>query len=324
MGTAAYPYVNNAPDAGAAYIFGRHVNDQAVFAWYAHDYEKASNTDPGDQFGRAVAVVGEWTDPAGIRMVVGAPFEDSGSPGGGGFDNMAPDAGASYAFGWFLLYVYAAGNGTGGVGVSPAGFLQGTDTTVSLAASANASSTFEGWSGDCSGTGSCQVTMNSSKAVYATFNLKQYTVGLSAAPPAGGSVAGGGTVTHGATVTATATANPGYVFVEWSEGGIPVSTSAEYTFTATGDRALTATFATASYNIGAVTGGAGGSVSIEPPTGPYLYGMVITATATADPGYAFVEWTDGGAPVSTSAVYTFTVTGDRALSATLSRRSATA
>ncbi|MFN8467655.1 MAG: hypothetical protein U0X20_19000 [Caldilineaceae bacterium] len=318
IGTAASPHNNSAPDAGAAYIFGRHIDDQGVLAWYAHDYEKASNTDPGDQFGRAVAVTGEWTEPAGIRLAVGAPFEDSANPGSPGYDNMAPGAGASYAFGWFLLYIYPAGTGTGTVTVTPYGFLQGTDTNISLAASPAASSTFDGWSGDCSGTGSCDLVMNSSKQVYATFNLKQYTVGLSVTPAQGGSVTGGGTVTHGSTVTATATANPGYVFVDWSEGGSPVSTSAEYSFTATGDRTLTATFTAIQYNIGAVTGGAGGAVSIEPPSGPYLYGTVVTATATANTGYSFVEWTDGGAPISTGAVYTFTVTGDHALSATFS------
>ena len=67
-------------------------------------------------------------------------------------------------------------------------------------------------------------------------------VGVSADPPAGGSVSGGGIVTHGDTVTVIATANTGYTFVNWTEGSAEVSTNAEYAFTATADRTLVAHF----------------------------------------------------------------------------------
>ena len=126
---------------------------------------------------------------------------------------------------------------------------------------------------------------------------------------------------YGTVVTATATADTGYAFVEWSDGGVPVSPGAVYTFTVTSDHALSAAFAPLSYNIGVVGGGAGGSVSIEPPTGPYAYGAAITVTATADPGYAFAGWSEGGTPISTSALYTFIVAGDHALSASFTQLS---
>jgi hypothetical protein len=45
------------------------------------------------------------------------------------------------------------------------------DTPVTLSASPDGGSTFAGWSGDCSGTGSCVLTMNSDKSVTATFNI---------------------------------------------------------------------------------------------------------------------------------------------------------
>jgi hypothetical protein len=47
----------------------------------------------------------------------------------------------------------------------------------------------------------------------------------------GGTTSGGGTVNSGASVTVVATANAGYSFVNWTEGGTAVSTSASYTFT---------------------------------------------------------------------------------------------
>ena len=60
---------------------------------------------------------------------------------------------------------------------------------------------------------------------------------------AGGTVTGAGEYAEGETVTLTATANEGYTFVNWTENGAEVSTSATYTFTVTADRTLVANFA---------------------------------------------------------------------------------
>src|SRR6266508_761657 len=43
------------------------------------------------------------------------------------------------------------------------------DAVVVLSASTDSGATFAGWSGACSGTGTCQVTMNSNKQVVARF-----------------------------------------------------------------------------------------------------------------------------------------------------------
>jgi hypothetical protein len=77
----------------------------------------------------------------------------------------------------YTLTVSRNGSGTGTVTSSPAGIFCGTDcsetypsgTTVFLAANPQAGSSFSGWSGACSGTGTCQVTMNSNTVVTATF-----------------------------------------------------------------------------------------------------------------------------------------------------------
>ena len=77
----------------------------------------------------------------------------------------------------FLLSVTKTGTGTGTVTSSPAGIDCGSDcsqgynsgTQVTLTATPADDSTFEGWSGDCMGTGSCMVTMDKEKTVTAMF-----------------------------------------------------------------------------------------------------------------------------------------------------------
>lgn len=79
----------------------------------------------------------------------------------------------------YSLVISRSGTGAGTVTSSPAGINCGVDcnkaysanATVSLTATASADSTFAGWSGACSGTGTCGVTMNAAKAVTANFTL---------------------------------------------------------------------------------------------------------------------------------------------------------
>lgn len=58
----------------------------------------------------------------------------------------------------------------------------------------------------------------------------------------GGTASGGGVYQIGDPVTLEATANPGYVFLNWTENGMPVSSEASYTFTCTAGRVLEANF----------------------------------------------------------------------------------
>jgi hypothetical protein len=75
------------------------------------------------------------------------------------------------------LSVSLAGTGTGTVTSAPAGITCPADcseayttgTLVTLTATPGGSSTFAGWSGACTGTGTCQVTMNAPASVTATF-----------------------------------------------------------------------------------------------------------------------------------------------------------
>jgi hypothetical protein len=87
-GVGGNQHDNNAPDAGAAYVFTR-----SDVTWTQQAYLKVSTTGAGDWFGSSVAVSGD-------TVVVGAPNEDSAATGAGGNqnDNSAPDAGATYVF----------------------------------------------------------------------------------------------------------------------------------------------------------------------------------------------------------------------------------
>jgi PASTA domain/Divergent InlB B-repeat domain len=76
------------------------------------------------------------------------------------------------------LTLTRAGNGAGTVSSSPAGISCGSScahafshgTAVTLTAVASARSRFAGWSGACTGTGSCTVPMSANQSVTATFN----------------------------------------------------------------------------------------------------------------------------------------------------------
>jgi hypothetical protein len=77
----------------------------------------------------------------------------------------------------FALTVSLAGTGSGTVTSSPAGINCGIDcsdayasgTEVTLTAASATGSTFSGWSGACTGTGACKVTMSATRSVTATF-----------------------------------------------------------------------------------------------------------------------------------------------------------
>jgi len=128
-----------------------------------------------------------------------------------------------------------------------------------------------------------------------------------------GTVTGAGTYADNASVTVTATPTTGYRFVNWTEDGTAVSTSASYTFTKTRARVLVANFEAITYALTLnrnIT--AGGTVSAS-ATSPHNHGTSVTATATAATGYRFVNWTEGSTVVSTDAAYTFTITSARTL-----------
>ena len=128
-----------------------------------------------------------------------------------------------------------AKTGEGTVTSAPVGIDCGTDcneaydygTAVLLTAEADTGSDFSGWTGDCSGTGECLLTMDTDRQVGALFSLENYSltvtldgdgVGEVTSEPAG-IICGGDceeTFDYGTEVTLTATPAEGSVFVGWS------------------------------------------------------------------------------------------------------------
>jgi hypothetical protein len=140
-----------------------------------------------------------------------------------------------YYLGPYLLTVSNVGTGWGEVASNPGGISCGysceasfdAGTAVTLTATPDASSTFTGWSGDCSGTGACQVTMDQARSVTATFALKSFTLTVSkqgaasgqvSSSPAGISCGGScqGSFDAGTAVTLTATPDSSSIFTGWS------------------------------------------------------------------------------------------------------------
>ena len=99
-------------------------------------------------------------------------------------------------------------------------------TVVPLTATADAGSDFGGWTGACSGTGVCFVTMTAGRTVGATFAIQRYT--LTVAAPAHGTITGTGitcgaggvdcteTYDYGTVVPLTATPDTGYRLRTWT------------------------------------------------------------------------------------------------------------
>ena len=70
----------------------------------------------------------------------------------------------------------------------------------------------------------------------------EFTITATAEPSEGGTIEGADVYFQGEMCTLTATANEGYVFVNWTENGVEASTEANYSFEVTADRNLVANF----------------------------------------------------------------------------------
>ncbi|WP_295712601.1 ice-binding family protein [Mucilaginibacter sp.] len=139
-------------------------------------------------------------------------------------------------------------------------------------------------------------------------------VTLTSTPTLGGVTDGAGTFAQASVVTVTATPNAGYIFTNWTDNGVIVSTSSSYQFTMAGNRALVANFKVIPVSQFAVvllsSPIAGGSTD---GSGAYNAGTKVTVTADPNAGYTFVNWTDNGNIASTSSSYQFTLAANRKL-----------
>jgi hypothetical protein len=183
------------------------------------------------------------------------------SDGNGGTDTITVNVNVQ-APSYYTLSVNKSGTGTGTVTSNPAGINCGADcsedylenTVVTLTATADSGSTFTGWSGSCSGMGTCNVTMSAARSVTANFNIPASTYTLTVNK----SGTGTGTVTSSpagincgadcsevynanSSVTLTATPNSGSTFTGWSGA---CSGTGTCNLTMNANKSVTANFST--------------------------------------------------------------------------------
>jgi hypothetical protein len=134
-------------------------------------------------FGQSSSVVFDRVVRGGSASAVSAlTLEGVGNPPIGGTPGTPGTGTGSHA-----LSTVTMGSGGGTVTSAPSGINCGSTcsssfasgTTVTLNASPASGSSFAGWSGACSGTGSCTVSMTSARSVTATFNSSGGTGGVS-------------------------------------------------------------------------------------------------------------------------------------------------
>jgi photosystem II stability/assembly factor-like uncharacterized protein len=200
-----------------------------------------------------------WTQQirstAGFKGVYGGSFVDSRHGWAIGYDGTilgyAPDTGTR------SLAASKLGIGAGRIVSVPAGIDCGptcvaefpVGSTVTLTATPDPGSVFSGWSGACSGTADCSVTLHDGASVKATFT-PTYTVSVSAAGTGQGVVTSpagidcgascSASVVGGHTIVLTATAAPGSWFSGWS--GACNSAAPTCTILVNSAAAATATF----------------------------------------------------------------------------------
>jgi Divergent InlB B-repeat domain/Collagen triple helix repeat (20 copies) len=255
----------------------------------------------------------------------GAVVDIFGPSGGGGTSE-------------FPLTVAKTGSGSGTVTSSPSGIDCGETCTaefeegaeVTLSATPAAGSTFAGWSGACTGTGECKVTLAAAQEVKAEFTLTpSFSVSLEKIGEGSGTVTSAPAAidcgaecsaefSEGAKVTLTAAAAGGSKFVEWSGEECAGSTAAKCEFTVPSHAvAVKAEFAQSTtvplrvvkYGQGTVVSSPPGidcaaacfteSAELEPGS--------VTLTETPAAGYEFAGWIGCKATALTTCEVTLSV-----------------
>ena len=158
-------------------------------------------------------------------------------PGGDASDNVAVNVSPPPSPGDFTLSVSKDGTGTGTVTSAPLGINCGATcsanyadgTSVTLTPTPDAGSTFTSWSGACTGSGSCVVSMTAAKSVTATFTLSVVNYTITTSINSGsGTITGPGisclgdcdeTYPSGTLITLFATPSAGYSFTSWDSSG---------------------------------------------------------------------------------------------------------
>jgi hypothetical protein len=227
----------------------------------------------------------------------------------------------------FVLTVSKTGIGSGPVTSSPSGIVCGsacsatyaTNTVVTLTASPSAGSVFAGWSGACTGTSTCVVTMSAARNVTANFSKPGYVLTVNKAGDGSGPISSSPAgVSCGSAcapsfapntvVTLTATASAGSVFGGWSGACTGTSTCV---VTMNAAKSVTATFNKPGYTLTVSKAGPGSGPVSSSPSGiscgsgcsaSFAAGTAVTLTASASAGSVFGSWSGACTGTSTTCV----------------------
>lgn len=216
------------------------------------------------------------------------------------------------------LVVQVSGNGSGSVGSSPAGIACGTTCSanftfgaqVTLTPAPASGSVFSGWTGACTGTGACIVTVDGHKIVSARFSPISVALQVTLAGDGGGTVTGEGidcgadcseSYAPGTFVTLSAAPAFGSIFAGWSGACSGDALQCDVTVNAT--TSATASFArvqsVVTHRLTMVTSGGGSGKVVSNPPGidcgsdcmeDYLVGEYVELYAQANEGSVFAGW----------------------------------
>jgi hypothetical protein len=217
----------------------------------------------------------------------------------------------------FTLAVTKSGTGTGTVTSSPSGISCGSTcsenfssgTVVNLTATPDSGSTFAGWSGACSGTGACSVTMDAAKSVSANFStnngpftltVSKTGTGTVASSPAGISCGSSCSANFdsGTVVNLTATPDSGSTFAGWS-GACSGTGACSVTMDAAKSVGANFTANAGPFTLTVTKSGSGTGTVTSMPSGlscgttcsaSFASGTVVSLTATPDSGSTFGGW----------------------------------
>ncbi|MDP4292112.1 MAG: InlB B-repeat-containing protein, partial [Bacteroidota bacterium] len=192
---------------------------------------------------------------------------------------------------------------------------------------------FSGWSEDSvtvSTNPNFTFTVSKNRNLVAHFSSANCIVKGSVNPVTGGTISANGAAArtainevydYGKNVTLSVSPANGFDFIGWTEDGITVSNSPEYSFTVTKDRTFVANLVKKQYTItaAAVTSDAGTVAVTGTGTGSsffsakYNYADNVLITATAAKGFEFINWTEAGKVISSNVDLSFNALSDRNL-----------
>ena len=146
---------------------------------------------------------------------------------------------------------------------------------------------FSEWTGDCTGSSACVVTMDAAKSVTAEF-VRVFDLTVTAVPPGGGALSPGANTIHASGTEVTVISNPadGYQFSEWAGG---CTGSGDCVVTMDDDKSVTANFVRVFTLTAQANPPAGGTVSPDSTTS-YTAGSQVTVIANPTDGHQFSGW----------------------------------